>query len=274
MYIDSHVHFWKYDKKRDVRITKAMKELQKDFLPEHLSLTLSRNDINGVVAVQADQSEVETLFLVELAKTHPVIQGVVGWVDLCNENIQDRLAYFSQFPIIKGWRHLAESQPEKFLLKADFIQGIQALQQYNYTYDLLINSQQLQEAAELVALFPEQKFVLDHCGNPEIRSKDFSDWEKNITAFAQHTNVYCKVSGLLTEANWKQWSPADFYPVLDVVFNVFGFSRVMFGSDWPVMLLSGIYVQWKSLLEKYLENAAEADKDLFFGFNAKQFYNL
>jgi L-fuconolactonase len=274
MIIDSHIHFWKFDKKRDSWITDNMKILRQDYLPEHLSLSLKRNEVEGCVAVQADQSELETHFLVELSKTHPEIKGVVGWIDLQNENIEERLRYFSQYSIIKGWRHIVQSEPDDFLLNKKFQNGISSISAHGYTYDILIYHHQLKPALEFVSKFPEQKFALDHCGKPDIGNKKLDEWKVLIKEMADNPNVCCKLSGLLTETKWKEWSAADFYPYLDTVFDAFGVNRLMFGSDWPVILLSGIYVQWKSLLEKYMENFTEDDRLKVFGLNAIQFYNL
>ena len=272
--IDSHVHFWKYDKKTYDWIDNSMKVLQQDYLPEHIALTLKRNDVDGVVAVQATQSEMETHFLVELAKTHSVIKGVVGWLDLQADNIADRLQYFSQYPIIKGYRHVVQGEPLDFLARPAFRRGVAALKAYNYRYDILIFHHQLQPAIDFVRAFPDQAFVVDHCAKPDIRHKNIEEWKKGIKELAGFPNVCCKLSGLFTEAAWKEWSAADFYPYFDVVFEAFGPNRLMFGSDWPVMLLSGIYVQWKSLLEKYMEGFSPEDREKVFGFNAIQFYNL
>ncbi|TMI64356.1 MAG: amidohydrolase [Bacteroidetes bacterium] len=274
MTIDTHVHFWKYDKVRDSWITDNMKILKQDYLPEHLIQSLKRNDIDGCVAVQASQTEYETHFLTELAKTHSEIKGVVGWVDLQNENVEQRLEYFSQYSIIKGWRHIVQSEPEDFLLRDNFQRGIRALAKYDCTYDILIYHHQLKPALEFVSKFPGQKFIIDHCGKPDIKTKNIDEWSKLVKEMAKHPNVHCKISGLLTEANWKTWSAKDFYPYLDTVFDAFGTDRLLFGSDWPVMLLSGIYVQWKSLLEKYMENFTEDDRQKVFGENAVAFYNL
>ena len=274
MHIDSHVHFWKYDKKRYDWIDNTMKTLQQDYLPEHLSLPMKRNDIDGVVAVQANQSEYDTHFLVELANTHDVIKGVVGWVDLQADNVEERLQFFSQYPIIKGYRHVVQGEPLDFLARENFRRGVRALKAFNYTYDILIFHYQLQPAIDFVRAFPEQPFVIDHCAKPDIRKRNIEEWKAGMKAIAQFPNVCCKLSGLFTEANWKEWSAADFYPYLDVVFEAFGVNRLLFGSDWPVMLLSGIYVQWKSLLEKYMENFDSEDREKVFGENAIQFYNL
>jgi L-fuconolactonase len=274
MIIDTHVHFWKYDKKRDAWITDEMKILKQDHLPAHLLPTLKRNGVDGCVAVQAGQSEYETHFLVELAKTHPEIKGVVGWTDLQSKNVEERLQFFSQYNSIKGWRHIVQSEPDDFLLREDFQNGIRALVPFNYTYDILIYHYQLKPALEFVSKFPNQRFVIDHCAKPDIGKKSIDEWRVLIKEMAQRPNVYCKLSGLFTETKWRQWSAGDFYPYLDTAFEAFGADRLMFGSDWPVMLLSGIYVQWKSLLEKYMENFVEEDRLKVLGENAISFYNL
>lgn len=274
MIIDSHVHFWKFDAVRDSWITVDMKILRQDHLPQHLFSLLKENEIEGCVAVQADQSETETFFLTELSKTNPFIQGIVGWIDLQDEQIDDRLEYFFQFPIIKGWRHIVQSEPDGFLNEKKFLQGIQALAKYNYSYDLLINHQQLKQALEFVSKFPEQKFVIDHCAKPDVKNKNVNDWKMYMKEMATYPNVYCKLSGLLTEVNWNEWTGADFNPYLDTVFELYGTDRLLFGSDWPVLNLSGTYRQWKFLLEKYMENYTENDRQKVFGLNAAQFYNL
>jgi L-fuconolactonase len=274
MQVDTHVHFWKYEKVKDGWITGDMKILQQDYLPQTISSSFKRNGIDACVAVQASQAELETLFLMELSKTHTIIKGVVGWVDLQNENILQRLEYFSQYPVIKGWRHVVQSEPDDFLAGKNFQRGIRALQSYGYTYDILIYPRQLKPALEFVSHFPENKFIIDHCAKPDIANKKIEEWGTLMREMATYPNVYCKLSGLLTEAKWKQWSPAEIYPYLDVVFEAFGTDRLLFGSDWPVILLSGIYVQWKSLVEKYMESFTAEEKEKVFGGNAIEFYGL
>ncbi|HSB93420.1 MAG TPA: amidohydrolase family protein [Flavitalea sp.] len=274
MRIDSHVHFWKYDRTRLDWIDNSMKVLQKDYLPSELSGTLNRNDVDGVIAVQAEQSEVETLFLVELAKSYPLIKGVVAWVDLRAANVAERLDYMSQFTIIKGYRHIVQTEPAGFMDDQSFRNGIAALAAFDLSYDILIYPNQLQEAARLVQAFPGQRFVIDHCAKPDIKQPLNAEWVKGMEQMAEYPNVQCKLSGLFTEAKWKSWSAGDFYPFLDVVFKAFGTDRLMFGTDWPVILLSGMYVQWKSLLEKYMENLVPEIKDQVFGLNAAAFYKI
>lgn len=274
MRVDTHVHFWHYEKEKDAWITDDMKILQQDYLPLQLESSLKRNGIDACVAVQASQSELETHFLVELAKSHSFIRGVVGWIDLQNTNIEERLQYFSQYKSIKGWRHVVQSEPDDFLLRPEFQRGVRALQSYGYTYDILIFHHQLQPALEFVTKFPDLPLIIDHCAKPDIRHKKIDEWKMLMQEMARHPNVSCKVSGLLTEAAWKGWSASEFYPYLDVVFEAFGTDRIVYGSDWPVMLLSGLYVQWKSLLEKYMENFEEEEKEKIFGGNAIRFYGL
>lgn len=271
--IDTHVHFWNYNKKRDVWMN-DMKVLQQDYLPGTLASTLRRNGVEGCVAVQASQEELETYFLVELSKTYNIIKGVVGWIDLQKDDIEQRLEEFSQYPEIKGWRHVVQIEPDDFLLRENFQRGIKGLVPYGYTYDILISHKQLKPALEFVSKFTEMKLVIDHCAKPDIAHKKIDEWKTQMMEIAQHPHVYCKLSGLFSEAKWKEWSPADFYPYLDVVFEAFGTDRLMFGSDWPVILVSGMYVQWKSLLEKYMERIDVEERAAIFGKNAIRFYNL
>ncbi len=272
--IDAHVHFWEYEKGMDSWINNRMKILRQDYLPPQLAATLARNGVAGCIAVQARQEELETFYLVELAASFPVIKGVVGWVDLCSADIDERLSFFSDKKAIRGWRHIVQDEAPGFMAAETFRRGISKLQHYNYAYDLLVYPHQLSEAVSLTQAFPDQRFILDHCAKPAIAKKEMDDWAVGIRDLASHPHVYCKLSGLFTEAKWKDWSAADFYPWLDVVFDAFGVQRLVFGSDWPVMLLSGIYVQWKSLLEKYMENHSPEDRAAVFGGNAIRFYQL
>lgn len=274
MVIDSHVHFWKYDKKRFSWISNEMKLLKQDYLPEHLALSLKRNGIDGCIAVQADDAEVETRFLVELAQTHPEIKGVIGWLDPESDSFEEKLSFFSQYPIIKGWRYSRLHNTGDYLLTEKTKEAILLLGQRGFTFDLLLHPEQLAQASRLAASLPGQIFVLDHGGKPLIAVKEINSWKNELNQLAKNRNVFCKISGLLTETSWKNWSPADFYPYLDVLFEAFSPQRLLFGSDWPVMLLSGMYVQWKSLIEKYMENHTEEERQAVFGGNAMAVYKL
>ncbi len=272
--IDTHVHFWNYNKVKDAWITDDMKLLQRDFLPGHLRTELKENKVDGVVAVQADQSEKETTFLFELAKKNPEIKGIVGWVDLQNENIEKRLFFYSQSHIIKGFRHIIQAESEGFLKRKKFLHGIKLLKNFNFTYDILIYENQLNEVIGFLNKFTHQKFIIDHCAKPAIKNKSINNWKKGMQEISQNKNVYCKLSGLTTEADWNTWKEKDFYPYLDFVFECFGTDRLMFGSDWPVVLVSGNYTKWKNLLEKYMRNFSAEEKEKIFTENAIQFYNL
>ncbi len=272
--IDAHVHFWKYNKVRDAWITDDMKIVQKDFLPQDLQPVLSENNVDGVIAVQADQSEDETDFLISLAGQNSFIKGIVGWVDLQNENIENKLLHYSQFPVVKGFRHIVQAEAEGFLKSKRFLQGVEVLKKFDFTYDVLIYESQLKEAVEFVNYFPAQKFIVDHCAKPAIRDKSIVQWKKWITEISKRKNIFCKLSGLITEARWNQWEEKELYPYLDVIFESFGTGRIVFGSDWPVMLLSGNYIGWKVLIENYMSGFSAAEKEKVFSRNAIDFYNL
>jgi L-fuconolactonase len=275
MRIDSHQHFWKYHPVKEAWISDEMKVIQRDFLPSDLLPLLIDNNINGCVAVQANQSEAETHFLLELAQNNDFVKGVVGWVDLRNPDLKSRLDYFSQFKKLKGFRHIVQAEPEDdFLLKDVFSNGIAQLEKYNFTYDILILPKHLPFAVEFVKRFPNQKFVIDHLAKPNFKQNDFSDWEKGITAIAKCENVYCKVSGLVTEADWNNWNEADFFFCLDVVTEAFGTERLLFGSDWPVCLLAADYSQTLEIVTNYFSKFSETDQEKFWNGNAIAFYNL
>lgn len=272
--IDSHVHFWKYNKIKDAWITDDMKLLQKDFLPQNLQPILEENNVSGVVAVQADQSEDETQFLLSLAKGNDFIKGVVGWVDLQNEDLEKKLLYYSNETLIKGFRHIVQAEAPGFFENEKFLDGVRALQDFGFTYDILIYERQLNEALKFVNKFPSAKFIIDHCAKPDIKNESIVEWKNGIKEMSENKNVYCKLSGLITEANWNDWNENTIYPYLDVVFDCFEINRLVFGSDWPVMLLSGTYSKWKRFLENYMKHFTKQEKEKIFSENAARFYNL
>lgn len=273
--IDSHQHFWVFDPVRDNWINDEMVVLKNDFLPAQLLPVLQKNGIDGCVAVQASQTDDETMFLLELAAENPFIKGVVGWVNLMADNIEEQLEAYGQYNQLKGFRHILQSEPDKqYMLQPAFQNGISALQKYGYTYDILIYPEHLPYAAQLVSSFPDQKFVVDHMAKPPIKTKEIKDWQNDIESLAKHQNVYCKISGMLTEANWAHWEVADFTPYLDVVLNAFGANRIMFGSDWPVCLLAGAYKGTMQVMHNFIEKLSAIEQELFFGGNAVSFYNL
>jgi L-fuconolactonase len=275
MKIDAHQHFWKYHAMRHSWIREEMSVLKRDFLPENLEQERKASGINATVAVQADQSEDETLFLLQLAERNSSIAGVVGWIDLRSPKAMKRMKFFSRFDKLSGFRHIAQDEPnDRFLVGDDFVRGIACLGQFGFTYDILIYPRQLPAALDLVARFPEQPFVIDHLGKPEIKLRNRSGWAALMQKMAAHPNVYCKLSGMVTEADWRHWKKQDFRPYLDVVFGAFGPERLMFGSDWPVCLLAASYQQVLEIVEEYVRDCAADLKEKIFGGNAAQFYGL
>lgn len=272
--IDSHQHFWIFDPVRDSWIDESMQRIQRDFLPEDLFQVLEKNQFEGCVAVQADQTETQTHFLLNLAKQNDFIKGVVGWVDLLDKNISERLEFFSNEKKLKGFRHVVQGEADDFMLRPDFRNGIEALKAFDYTYDILIFHRQLPAAIDLANRFPNQAFVLDHIAKPDIKSGDIQSWKKNIAELAKAENVMCKISGMVTEANWKTWTADDLKPYLDVVFENFTPNRLLFGSDWPVCLVASEYDLVVKTLEDYMTQLPIEQQEMIWSGNAKKFYKL
>ncbi|MFH6962689.1 amidohydrolase family protein [Flavobacterium plurextorum] len=272
--IDSHQHFWKFDPVRDSWIDESMSEIQRDFLPEDLLPLLTENKFSGCVAVQANQSESETNFLVDLASKNDFIKGIVGWVDLRDENISERLRHFSSNKTIKGFRHVVQGEADDFMFRADFRNGISALEEFDFTYDILIFHRQLPAAISLVKDFPNQKFVIDHIAKPDIKSGSIDSWKKGIEEISKYDNVWCKISGMVTEADWENWTPEDLNPSLDVIFENFSTDKILYGSDWPVLNIASDYNEVVKTLEDYISKFSIEDQNKIWYENAVSFYNL
>ncbi|SDF19811.1 L-fuconolactonase [Mucilaginibacter pineti] len=273
--IDAHQHFWIFDPVKDSWINDDMLVIKRDFLPADLLPVLKQNGVDGCVAVQASQTEQETTFLLALAAENDFIKGVVGWVDLKADNLEEKLQDYKQNRVLKGFRHILQSEPDKkHMLQPEFKKGIAALQKHGYTYDILIYPEHLPYAAQLAGEFPDQQFVVDHLAKPNIKDQQITEWKKGIQALAEYQNVHCKISGMLTEADWHSWKTEDFTPYLDVIFNAFGINRIMFGSDWPVCLLAGGYKRTVEIMQMYCAQLSKNEQSLFWGENAIAFYNL
>lgn len=272
--LDAHQHFWHYLPERDGWITSEMAVLRRDFLPTELAPLLADNDVDGCIAVQADQSEMETQFLLDLAREHPFVRGVVGWVDLRSPQVRDRLAHFAADPRLCGVRHLVQGEPDDFLLEPAVMRGIEALTAFDLAYDLLLVPRQLRAATELATRLPDQRFVLDHLAKPLIKAGVLEPWASDLRALAERPNVSCKLSGLITEADWREWREADLRPYLDVAVEAFGPSRLLWGSDWPVCLLAGSYATVREVLVDYLGEFSADEQDAIFGGNAMACYGI
>jgi L-fuconolactonase len=276
MRIDSHQHFWKFDPIEYPWISEKVPILKRDYLPSDLEPLLRQRKLDGTVAVQARTMLKESWWLLELAKEHSIIKGVVGWVNLLDPRVANDLAALSKETKFKGVRHVLQDEPdERFMLKPEFVQGISQLKQFGLAYDLLIYPKQLPAAIELVSRFPEQPFVLDHIAKPQIRDGILEPWAHNIRELGRYPNVMCKVSGMATEAKPKAWKVADFQPYWDVVFDTFGEDRIMYGSDWPVALLGADeYKDVYDLAKNLAAKLSPAAQEKFFGGNAAKFYRL
>ncbi len=274
--IDAHHHLWKYSPETHGWITDSVKVLKKDFLPEELEEELRSVSYDGCVSVQASQTEEETKFLLNQAEKYPIIKGVVGWLDLRHTDVDEKLEHYKGHEKLKGLRHVVQDEPDdQFLLREDFLHGISLLSKYDLTYDILIFPRHLQVACEFVSMFPQQKFVVDHIAKPDITNGIISPWGNDIRQLAKYENVYCKLSGMVTEASWRNWKYEDFIPYLDIVFEAFGPERLMIGSDWPVCTLAGTYRKVMGIVDRYLDTMEDQRiKSKILGQNAVDFYNL
>lgn len=274
MKIDAHQHFWNFDPQRDTWITNDMARIQQDFSPDDLQPLLDRHQFDGCVAVQADASQNETDFLLGIAEEREFIKGVVGWLDLCSDTIEQLLDGYSTNKKLKGLRYILQGQPKGYIFREEFQRGMSVLGTYDLSYDILIYPNQLEEAIKLVEKFPKQKFILDHCAKPYIKENKISNWQNHMVQLSKFDNVACKVSGLITEADWQSWNKSTIEPYLKVVFNAFGPDRTLFGSDWPVCLVAGTYSKTVGLVEDYISRFSEREQQQIMGLNAVSWYNL
>ena len=275
MRIDAHQHFWQYSPAEYGWISDEMEVLKSDHLPDRLAPLLAAAGLDGTVAVQARHAVAETEWLLELAVQNPFIKGVVGWVDLAGPELESQLTRFASHPKFCGVRHVVQDEPDdRFMLRPDFLRGIEKLAAFDLVYDILIYPRHLPAACELVQEFPEQPFVLDHIAKPLIKDRILAPWDEQIKRLAIYENVTCKVSGMVTEADWGGWRPADFRAYLDVVLAAFGSERLMFGSDWPVCTLAGSYDQVVHLVASYAEALSANEQADLWGRTAVRVYGL
>jgi L-fuconolactonase len=274
MQIDAHQHFWIYNQRECDWIDEAMASIRRNFLPADLKPQLEKNGFQGSILVQVRQTLEETHWLLKLAEDNPFILGVVGWVDLRSPRLRAELESFAGKPKLVGIRHIVQSEPDDFLRQPDFLRGISILEEFDLAYDLLIYTKHLPITAEFVRRFPLQRFVLDHLAKPPIKSGSVDVWARGIRELASFQNVFAKVSGLVTEGDWQNWKPEDVRPYLDVAFECFGPSRLMFGSDWPVCTVAASYRQVANLVKDYLSKYAAEEREAVLGGNAAKFWRL
>ena len=273
--IDAHQHFWKYDAQEYAWISDELAPLKRDFLPEELLQLLNKEKISGAISVQARQSEKENEFLLNHAKGNPFIKGVVGWIDLRSEKVEERLSFYRNFPILKGFRHVVQDEKDpEFMLHPAFLQGIEQLIKYGYCYDILVYARQLPQVLAFLNHFPDKPFIIDHLAKPDIKQGGFTSWQADMRKIAAFPKVLIKVSGMITEADWHHWEKEDFYPYLDELVLSFGVERLCYGSDWPVCNLAGNYsMQW-DIVKTYFSTFNSSDINKVMGWNTQRFYHL
>ncbi|MBN7815867.1 amidohydrolase family protein [Algoriphagus pacificus] len=274
MRLDAHQHFWKYNPKKHEWINDDMKVIQKNFLPDDLLPLLSEHQIDGCVAVQADESFHETAFLIDLADEYQEIKAVVGWADLASDDLDKDLDQFSSHSKLKGYREVLQSKPVEYMLRKEFIRGIEKIGKRGYAYDILIFHNQLEATLKFLKSSPEQAFVIDHLAKPNIKLGIWREWKKELALIAERDYVSCKISGMVTEANWKDWTKEDFQQYMEIALELFGPKRLMFGSDWPVCLVAGAYEQVFDLVERFTDTLSPTEKNQILGKNAADFYGI
>lgn len=273
--VDAHQHFWIYRAEEYGWIADDMQRLRRDFLPPDLEPALTASRFDGCIAVQARSSLDETTWLLDLADRFPFIFGVVGWVDLRSPRVSEDLELLAARRKLVGIRHIVQGEADDhFMLRSDFCRGVAALELVDLAYDILIYPRHLPVAIEFARRFPRQRFVLDHLAKPCIKAGHLADWAKDLRALAALDNVWCKLSGMVTEADWHAWSPAQLTPYLDVAMEAFGPDRVMIGSDWPVCQLAADYETTMAVVADYAGRLSEAEREGVLGLNAQQFWRL
>lgn len=274
MAIDTHQHFWQYDPIEYDWIDESMKRIRRDFLPADLRTELPAARVAGAISVQARQTIAETDWLLSLAANNDFLLGVIGWLPLAAENVSELLDNYAAQPKFKGLRHVVQGEPDGFLDQPDFNRGIRALTTRNLLYEILVLERQLPEAIRFVDRHPEQTFVLDHVAKPRIAQNLLEPWRTNLRHLAERENVCCKLSGMVTEADYHGWTPEQLRPYLDAALEAFGPQRLMFGSDWPVCLVATRYADWADLIRDFIAPLSLSEQASILEGNARQTYRL
>ena len=273
--IDSHQHFWQVGRFNYPWMSSDLGVLYRDYLPDELAPILERNGISQTMLVQASNSVAESRWLLSLAEEHNFIAGVVGWIDLSSPNIGAQLDELSAHPKFKGVRHLVESEPhDDWLIQPAVLSGLKQLSRYGLSYDLLVHTRHLKYVPKVVESSPEVAFVIDHLAKPPIAKNEIREWSQALKPLASYPNVHCKLSGLVTEANWTSWQASDLRPYVEYALELFGADRLMFGSDYPVCLLAASYDRVLNAFQEILKDLSDTERDKIFSQNATKFYRL
>jgi L-fuconolactonase len=274
MKIDAHQHFWSYDPETFSWISEEMATIRRSFGPDDLKPILDYHELDGCVFVQVNQTEEETTHFHEVALQNDFVKGVVGWTNFFSGDIEEKLQEYAKLPKVKGFRHIVQGEPVGFMKNPYFVEGVRKLSKYNFTYDILVYPKQLKDAVYIARSCPDTQFVLDHMAKPLIKEGKITQWANYMKELSESPNVVCKVSGMVTEADYANWKKEDFYIYLDVVLNAFGTDRLLYGSDWPVCLVAATYGEQLDILESYFRELSQNEKDKIFGENAVRIYGL
>lgn len=275
MAIDAHHHFWKYTPEQYAWISDSMTVLRRDYLPADLQREANAVGVDGIITVQARQTIAETDWLLSLAEKEDLIRAVVGWVPLVSPTVRADLARYRNRPKLKAVRHVLQDEPDEgFMLRDDFNRGILLLKDFGLRYDILIFERHLPQAIQLVDRHPEQTFILDHVAKARIRENQLSPWRENLRELAKRPNVYCKISGMVTEADHRNWTLRQLRPYFDVAVEAFGSRRLMFGSDWPVCLLACGYRRWFQIVKDFASKLTPDEQERLFEYTAIEAYGL
>jgi L-fuconolactonase len=275
MRIDAHQHFWHYQRDTHGWISDEMSVLRKDFMPVELKTALADFSFDGSVVVQANETYAENDFLLDIAQKHNYIKGIVGWIDLLDPQAEIKMIALKSTPIIVGFRTIMQGSPdEKYLGNKLFYENAKRLASFDYTFDLLVHNNQLDSLIRFTDKLPDNRFILDHLGKPAIKNKEYKEWKSEIKILAANPNMYCKLSGMTTEADLKNWTYNDLYPYMEIAAEYFGLDRICFGSDWPVCLAAGSFATTYSVVDQFCAQLKQEEKDKIFGQNTKDFYKL
>lgn len=272
--IDTHQHYWNYDAAEYRWIDDSMAALRRDFLPPDAQREMAAAGVRSSIAVQVRQTVEETRWMLDLADRHSFIAGVVGWVDLADAGVDAELERVSQNARLVGIRHIVQGEADGFLERPAFLRGVGCLERHDLTYDILVYARQLPEAVRFARVFPGQRFVLDHLGKPDIRGGGYDEWRRHFAAMAELPNVCCKLSGLVTEADWTSWTPAQLRPYLDAALEAFGPSRLMIGSDWPVCLVAASYTDVVGLVRDAISEYSDDEQNQILSGTAREFFRV
>ncbi|HIG29190.1 MAG TPA: amidohydrolase [Verrucomicrobiales bacterium] len=275
--IDSHQHFWQLDKPFDYGWLDApgLAPIKRDFLPADLKVNLNNCGIEKSIFVQTQHNLSENRWALQLAEENEFIAGIVGWVDLASDECETQLQEFIDHPKFLGIRHVTHDEPDDdFIIQPDVLRGLRVLEKHKVPFDLLFYVQHLKHAARLGRELPELPMVIDHLAKPKIKLQTLDDWLPDFKAASQHDNIFCKLSGLITEADWDHWKPSDLRPYIDAALECFGPKRCMFGSDWPVCELAGSYEDVYHALKEAVSSLSESERSDIFEGTARRFYGL